>query len=43
MLEGFNMQIKWGICALKRKWRCFMKNFDSIKIFIFVPSHISFD
>lgn len=31
MLEGFNMQVKWGIRGLKRKWRCFMKRFDSTK------------
>jgi hypothetical protein len=31
MLEGFNMQVKWGIYGLKKIWRCFMKRFDSTK------------
>ncbi len=28
------MQVEWGIGGLKRKWRSFMKRFDSIAFFL---------
>jgi hypothetical protein len=29
MHVGFKVQVEWGISGVKRKWRCFMKRFDS--------------
>jgi len=31
MCVGYKMQVEWGICGLKRKWRQLMKRFDSTK------------
>jgi hypothetical protein len=31
MHVGFKVQVEWGIGGLKRKWRHFMKKFDSTK------------
>jgi hypothetical protein len=31
MHASFRVQVEWGISGLKRKWRCLMKRFDSIK------------
>jgi hypothetical protein len=31
MHAGFRVQVKWGIVGLKRKWRHFLKKFDSTK------------
>jgi len=31
---SFRVQAKWGIGGLKRKWRSFMKKFDSIAFFL---------
>jgi hypothetical protein len=31
---GFRVQVEWGIGGLKRKWRSFMKRFDSIAFFL---------
>jgi hypothetical protein len=31
---SFRVQAEWGIGGLKRKWRSFMKRFDSITFFL---------
>jgi hypothetical protein len=31
---GCRVQVEWGIGGLKRKWRSFMKRFDSIAFFL---------
>ncbi len=31
MHVNFRVQVEWGIGELKRKWRCFIKRFDSTK------------
>lgn len=31
MRVNFKVQVEWGFGGLKRKWRCFMKNFNSTK------------
>jgi hypothetical protein len=28
---NFKVQMEWGIGGLKKKWKCFMKMFDSTK------------
>jgi hypothetical protein len=31
---GFKVQVEWGIGGLKRKWKSFMKRYDSIAFFL---------
>jgi hypothetical protein len=31
MHVSFKVLVEWGIGGLKRKWKCFMKKFDSIR------------
>jgi hypothetical protein len=43
MHVGFKVQVEWGTCGLKRKWRRFMKKFDEFnktKIFTFFQTTI---